>query len=222
MAEHGHDRPTTSDIVNLGRMALAFGRVDRMTYHEDGTAPESDTDHTVMLGLIGCAFASAHPELDLDLGLVAQYALIHDLVEVYAGDTPTLRILSAGEKRAKAEREHDAYLRIAAQFGARLPWVADTIAAYEKRRCPEARFVKALDKLLPAITHVLNGSTVMDEQHMSRAELVARFEDQQRELESYAADFPPLFDLRADLVALVLDQMTTTEPTTNRAGAPRG
>jgi hypothetical protein len=46
--------------------------------------PESDTDHTVMLALIACALA---PIVDarLDVGLVAQYALVHDLVEAYAG-----------------------------------------------------------------------------------------------------------------------------------------
>jgi 5'-deoxynucleotidase YfbR-like HD superfamily hydrolase len=63
-----------------------------------------------MLGLIACAFAAAHLP-DLDVGLIAQYALVHDLVEVYAGDTPTLRPLSAAAKARKRQREHHAYQR---------------------------------------------------------------------------------------------------------------
>ena len=30
----------------LARIALAFGRVERATFHEDGVRPETDTDHT--------------------------------------------------------------------------------------------------------------------------------------------------------------------------------
>jgi putative hydrolase of HD superfamily len=198
--------PTTSAVVDLGLVALRFARVDRITLHDDGVTPESDTDHTVMLGLIGCAFAARHlPQLDV--GLVAQFALVHDLVEVYAGDTPTMHELTPEQKQAKADREGNAEHMLAAQFGVVLPWVATTIRAYEERVRPEARYVKALDKLLPKITHVLNGCRTLDEQGMGRAELVARYDNQLVELQEYAADFPALFKLRAELVALVLEQL---------------
>jgi putative hydrolases of HD superfamily len=70
-------------LVDLARLALAFGRVDRTAvYHPDQTTPESDTDHTVMLGWAACAIAATwFPQLDL--GLVAQFALVHDAPEVY-------------------------------------------------------------------------------------------------------------------------------------------
>lgn len=194
---------TTDAVVDLGRMALQFARVNRVTYHEDGATPESDADHTVMLGLIACAVADEHfPQLDL--GLVAQYALVHDLVEVYAGDTNTLRVTTANAKAAKQRREHEAYERIAAELGATLPWVHVLIAEYEARTTPEARFVKALDKLLPKITHILNGAKTIRQQGMSLAELAARYEAQIGELSEYAADFPALFDLRTVLVDRVL------------------
>lgn len=196
---------TAREVIELGRLSLAFGRVNRITYHEDGTTLESDTDHTVMLGLVGCAFAARHlPRLDI--GLVAQFALVHDLVEVYAGDTPTLRITD-DEREAKQQREIAAYHRIAQQFGATLPWVPRLIDRYEYRRDPEARYIKAMDKLLPKITHILNGCATLREQSISRDELVARFADQLVELETYAADFPPLIDLYAELVAMVLDRL---------------
>lgn len=192
---------TTDAVVRLGRLALAFGRVDRITYHEDGRTFESDTDHTVMLGLIGCAFAARHLP-DLDLGLVAQYALIHDLAEVYAGDTPTLRI-TEDLLSAKASREARARDRITAEFGGTLPWVPEVIEAYERWATPEARYVKAMDKLLPKITHILNGGRTFRDMGMDRAELVARYGTQLEELRGYAADFPPLFDLREELITLV-------------------
>jgi hypothetical protein len=128
-------RDSADAVIALGRLALRFGRVNRITYHDDGVTPESDTDHTVMLGLIACAFAAAHlPQLDL--GLIAQYALVHDLVEVYAGDTPTLHPLSAQAKAAKLQREHDAWTRLHTEFDRTLPWVPDLIAGYEARTTP--------------------------------------------------------------------------------------
>jgi putative hydrolase of HD superfamily len=190
-------------VIELGRLSLVFSRVDRITYHEDGTTPESDTDHTVMLGLVGCAFAARFlPELDL--GLIAQYALVHDLVEVYAGDTPTLRI-NDEQKASKRDREHAALVRITEEFAGTLPWIPTMIGSYEWRRAPEARYVKALDKLLPKITHILNDLRTIHDQGMSRDELAERYEQQVGELQVYASDFPPLFDLRAELVRRVMD-----------------
>lgn len=191
----------TAAVIHLGRLALKFGEVDRITYHEDGVTLESDTDHTVMLGLIACALADRYT--DLNVGLVAQYALLHDLVEVYAGDTPTLRTQSADAKTEKAARECAAQHRLAAELRD-LPWVGYRIEQYEERRSPEARFVKALDKLLPKITHVLNGLVTVRTQGMTAEQLAERYEAQFDELMGYAADFPILFELRADLVAQVL------------------
>ncbi len=41
-------------MVGLARLSLTFGQDNRITYHPDGKTPESDTDHTVMLGIIAC------------------------------------------------------------------------------------------------------------------------------------------------------------------------
>lgn len=197
--------PGVVSVVNLGMLTLAFGRVNRITYHEDGVTPESDTDHTVMLGMVACAFAARHLP-HLDLGLIAQFALVHDLVEVYAGDTPTLRIDDT-QRASKEEREQAALMRIMREFTA-LPWLAMTIARYEQRRKPEARYVKAMDKLLPKITHIANRGKTLRDQGFTMDELVARYDQQLDELKAYADDFPALFDLRAELITWVYDTIT--------------
>lgn len=201
-------------VVALGGLSLDFGRVDRITYHPDGTTPESDTDHTVMLGLVACALAAAcFPQLDV--GLVAQYALVHDLVEVYAGDTNTLRMLTPQARADKADREHAAWMRISDEFSQTLPWLPIVIAEYEDRSTPEARYVKALDKLLPKITHILNEAKTIREQGLTVIELADRYRAQADELRAYADDFPALLDLRAELVNRVLVLLSL-------GGGPRG
>jgi putative hydrolase of HD superfamily len=200
---------STDAVLKLGNMAMAFGRVNRITYHDNGETLESDTDHTVMLGLVACAFAKQHFPA-LDVGLIAQYALVHDLVEVYAGDTPTLRI-NGDEQAAKEQRENEALRRITREIGTRLPWVHVMILLYEGKQDPESRYVKAMDKLLPKITHIANGLKTIHEQGMSRDELVARYERQFEEISVYASDFPELFDLRQELVTMVLAQYKDPE-----------
>lgn len=193
-------------MVRLGRLSLRFARVDRITYHEDGVMPESDTDHTVMLGLLACSLADEHfPQLRL--GLVAQYALAHDLPEAYAGDTPTLRMPTASSKEEKARRERDAFIRVAMEFDDSFPWLASIIAQYEKLADPEARFVKTLDKLLPKITHLLNDAITIRAQQMTVQELIDRYEHQVEEMSPYASDFPELMEIREVLIERVLDRL---------------
>lgn len=137
--------------LTLARIALAFGRVERVTRHEDGVRPETDTDHTVMLGLVACELAPTH----LDRAKVGAFALVHDLVEVYAGDAQTLMI-SPEARAAKKAREDAAQTRLVAELGDG-SWVAAMLATYEAQREPEARFVRLMDKVLPKLTHAFNG-----------------------------------------------------------------
>lgn len=200
------DRDAGTMVVQLGQLALMLGRVDRITFHEDGSRPETDTDHTVMLGLVATSFAARYlPQLDL--GLVAQYAFIHDLPEAHAGDTPTLRITPL-ERIKKRERERKAIERIDDEFGWSLPWVTDVIANYEAQKDAESRYVKAMDKLVPKITHILNQGRALTRQGYDRNKLRVRYEQQFHEMERYAADFPALFELREQL----LDTLYATVP----------
>src|SRR5258708_38319817 len=103
-AQSPEDTAALADaVIELGALALAFGRIDRRAcYHPDQVTPESDTDHTVMLAWVALSLAALLYPAELDTGLVAQCAVGHDSVEVFAGDTPTCRI-DAAVKAAKAQ-----------------------------------------------------------------------------------------------------------------------
>jgi len=192
-------------LIDLGRLALAFGRIDRTAvYHPGGVLPESDTDHTVMLGWLACAVAArCFPQLDV--GLVAQFALVHDAPEVYAGDTPTLRISAIG-RTAKEDRERAAVDRIHAEFVSTLPWFPELLISYELQVLPEARFVRGMDKILPKIVHLLDGAAGLVEQGMFRTELTEVFARQRVDMMRYVGEFAELMALRAELVDRTLAQ----------------
>lgn len=181
-------RATAEAVIDLGKLALKLGQVDRVTYHPDRITPESDTDHTVMLALIAPAFAAEFlPQLDA--GEVTQFALVHDLVEAYAGDTPTLKI-NGEQLQEKKLREEAAANRIYNQFKDTLPWVPSMIREYERQRSPEARYVKAMDKILPKITHILNRGITLKMEGADARFLEQRLSEQLEEIRGYTADMP--------------------------------
>lgn len=204
------DPALTDAVIALGKLTLLFGRTNRVTFHEDGLTPESDTDHTVMLGLTACAVA-ARLRPDLGLGEVAIYSLVHDLVEAYALDTSTVRVLSADAKAAKKARERASLERIADELDADLPWLVAAIEKYERQDTPEAVWVWGFDKALPKITHIANGGVTLRAEGVTRAEIADRYEHQELELAGRGVD-PALIDLRHALVDRLLDVYDDTVP----------
>lgn len=197
----------TQAVIDLGNLILAFGRVDRATYHPDGVTKESDTDHTVMLGIIACAFADTFAP-NLDRGAIAQFALVHDLVEVYAGDTHTLRTLTEEQKKDKDAREHAALERIKQEFDSVFPWISRTIESYERLDMQEARFVKFVDKVLPKISHLLSNGTLLKEHSVGKEEVDGIHEQQYATISaSYGADQPEVRRLYASLSKAVREAL---------------
>ncbi len=149
------------EVAKLGKLLIAFNKVDRSIYVDMEGTKESDTDHSVMLAVIACAVAESL-KLGLDIGKVAQYALVHDLVEVYAGDVSTLDFRNT-DFAAKEANEQAALERIKKEFGKTFPWIHQTIEAYESLKDAEARYIKTLDKAMPAITHLYSDGRAVDE-----------------------------------------------------------
>lgn len=205
-------RELLPDVLTVADLALKFGQVERATYHQDGTRPETDTDHTVMLGLIACSLAerinhekfkdprpvslleSARRSLVLlDVGLIAQFAFVHDLVEALAGDTDMLDP-SPAKVAAKEGRERQAAKEIRRRT-TKLPWIGKMIEAYDQQVLPEARFVRAVDKIMPKLTMALNrGAGVIERQDPSKVPELNRTQiDKLRA--TYAADLPEVVEL---------------------------
>jgi 5'-deoxynucleotidase YfbR-like HD superfamily hydrolase len=122
------------------------------------------------LALLGCALA---PQIDkqLNIGKVCQYAIVHDLVEVYADDTSNF---AEDDKRAsKDQREKLALQRIAEEYD-HFPWIVDTIKEYESKESNEAKFVYALDKYLPVYFDYLDRSRLFRERKMPSKPIIRR------------------------------------------------
>lgn len=188
--------PTMADLLKLADLCLTFARVKRVTFHPDGERPETDSDHTVMVAILACSLAANHPKLHLDLGLIAQFAIVHDFVEVHADDTPTFGISVEG-RAAKDAREAAALARLKVELSA-WPWVCDLIERYERQDTPEARFIRYVDKVCPRLTHVLNGGTAYHVERTSPADVHAFHARHSAEL---SARYPEFEGVVAPLIA---------------------
>ncbi|WP_236789604.1 HD family hydrolase [Amycolatopsis sp. GM8] len=109
---------------------------------------ENDAEHSWHLALMVTILAG-HADEKIDVGHTVELVLVHDLVEIYAGDTP---LYDAEMTLDQAERETDA---AAALFGLLPADQANRIRAlwdeFEARQTPEARFAKAMDRLQPLL-----------------------------------------------------------------------
>jgi putative hydrolase of HD superfamily len=176
-----------------------------VTLHEDGVTPESDTDHTVMIAVCACALASKlYPYLDI--GKVSQYAIVHDLVEVYAGDTNTFNI-SDEDRHKKEERERSAFERISKEFNNVYPWIPETIEKYESLSDDEAQFVKAVDKLMTKLTHRINKGAYLRRENITREETIRHYGDQTKVIEEkYGKKFPEIVEILKKLTSDILEE----------------
>ncbi|HSX31025.1 MAG TPA: HD domain-containing protein [Candidatus Saccharimonadales bacterium] len=158
--------PAVSDLRSLvSDIIVPFYQVRRATpllFAEQRY--ENDAEHSWSLALFACALAP-HINPRLDTGKVAQYATVHDLVEVHAGDTSNLAPES--EKVGKEEREAVALRRLQSELRA-FPWIIDTLESYEAQEDEEAVFVRAVDKILPLLFDLIDEGWLYKEQKITR------------------------------------------------------
>lgn len=136
-------------LLILSDLALQFAGVHRTMIYPDGHY-ENDSEHSFHLALCASEIAANfHPELDV--GLVSQFSIVHDLPEIYAGDVPSYkRTEAAGTQKEKAEK-----IALERLYEELPPHSAALLKRYEDQREPEARFVRLIDKLLPPAIHAV-------------------------------------------------------------------
>jgi 5'-deoxynucleotidase YfbR-like HD superfamily hydrolase len=159
------------DIEHIVRdIVIPFYGIERdMVIPDKSRRNESDAKHSWSLAFVACSLA---PQIDpeLNVGLVAQFALVHDLPELYAGD---VSVFDHADKLASKHKNETAAIKRISQEYEHLPWISETLEAYERRNTNEAKFVYALDKLLPLLIRKIdNGRAYVDIQ-LTREQFLA-------------------------------------------------
>jgi putative hydrolases of HD superfamily len=157
----------------------------------DGSRAESSAEHSWHLALMALVLAGDHAP-EVDLGKVMTMLLLHDLVEVEAGDVPVY------DEQARIDIVV-AEQQAAARLFARLPAAqgAELLARwheFEAAETAEARFARAVDRLQPLLLHWASDGAAWAERQVTAA--------QERRLMAVIEGFwPSLGPVAEDLIA---------------------
>lgn len=137
-------------LLELDRLKAVL----RETVLTDGSRRENTAEHSWHVAVLALVLAE-HAEADVDVGRVMVMLLLHDVVEIDAGDTFAY---DPEAHRDKEEREVAAAERLFGLLpgdqGRRLRALWDE---FEAGASPEARFARALDRLHPILLNLASG-----------------------------------------------------------------
>lgn len=159
--------------------------INRQTYLSNGERKENDAEHSWHLALMAVLLQEYSNE-HIDITKVITMVLIHDLVEIDAGDTYAYDTAGNQSKREREVRAADRIFRIlpedqAEQF--RELW--EEFEAYET---PEAKFAHVCDNMQPFMLNHATGGRSWREHGVKKSQVLNRnryLEDGSRTMKQY-------------------------------------
>jgi putative hydrolase of HD superfamily len=148
------------ELTNLFRQIELIKEVDKLKYILRKTKlfnsdrNENDAEHSWHLSLMAMILVE-HANFPVDLLKVIKMLLIHDIVEIDAGDT---FIYDTQKSHDNTAQEREAANRI---FGILPPEQATELIAlweeFEEQQTNESKFARAMDRLEPLLQNTSNG-----------------------------------------------------------------
>jgi putative hydrolase of HD superfamily len=155
-------------ILEVDKLKEVF----RQTVCTQSRRPENDAEHSWHLCLATIVLAEHANEPGLDVLRVLKMVILHDLVEIDAGDTFAY---DAAAQAGQHDREAVAADRI---FGLLPPDQAAEFRAlwdeFEEKRTPEARFAAAVDRFQPCLLNTQTGGSAWRRHKVTEDRVVAR------------------------------------------------
>jgi putative hydrolase of HD superfamily len=146
-------------------------QITRRTLIADGSRRENDAEHSWHLALFAVVLAE-HGPAKLDLVRVLKMVLVHDLVEIDAGDTycydPAACATQRDRELAAAER---IFAILPADQGNEL---RELWEEFEAKETAESRFAAALDRLQPVLLNYHTQGRAWLEHGVTRAQVIER------------------------------------------------
>jgi putative hydrolases of HD superfamily len=143
----------------------------RQSYLIDNDRHENSAEHSWHLAVAAMVLAE-HAKEPIDVSKVIRLVLVHDLVEIDAGDT---FIYDEAGNAGKAAREQKAANRL---FGLLPEEQGQTFMLlwreFEDRQTPEAKFAFALDRLMPILHNVFTHGGSWKEHGIRQEQAIAK------------------------------------------------
>lgn len=120
----------------------------RQTYLADGSRKETDAEHAWHLALM-CMVLSEYANEPIDVAKTVMMLLVHDLVEIDAGDTYAYDREGNATKRQREEKAAERIYGLLPKEQGNL--MRALWEEFEAMETPEAKFANTLDKIQPVL-----------------------------------------------------------------------
>jgi putative hydrolase of HD superfamily len=154
-------------IIEIDKMK----NIQRLSLLMDKSRRETDAEHSWHFAMAAMLF-SEYADEAVDINRVIRMALVHDLVEIYAGDTPAYDTLGYADK---PERETAAADKL---FNMLPPGQAAELHAlwkeFEQMETPDAKYAAALDRFMPLLGNYMTDGHTWAQNHVRESQIYAR------------------------------------------------
>ena len=145
--------------------------ITRQTYLSDGKRKENDGEHSWHLALMA-VLLSEYSNEKIDLVKVITMVLIHDIVEIDAGDTYAYDTLGNQSKREREVKAADRIFNILPKDQAqKLRQLWEEFEAYET---PEAKFAHVCDNVQPLMLNDATDGLAWREHDVKKSQVLQR------------------------------------------------
>lgn len=132
--------------------------VVRQTLLTDRSRQETDAEHSWHLALIAVLLSEYAAEGGIDVARVVKMALVHDIVEIDAGDTYCYDDKGAIDKPARERAAADRLFALLPEDQCRE--MRALWEEFEARKTAEAKYAAALDRLQPLLQNYATGGAM--------------------------------------------------------------
>ncbi len=146
----------------------------RRTYLLDASRRENDAEHSWHLAMMAVLLTEYADTQSLDLLRVVTMVLVHDVIEIDAGDTYLYDAQAGGDKAEREQRAADRIFALLPDVQARE--VRSLWEEFEARTTPESRFAALLDRLQPLIHNYVTQGKSWQEHGVTSAQVKARWQ----------------------------------------------
>ncbi|MGO8749101.1 MAG: HD domain-containing protein [Thermoguttaceae bacterium] len=155
-------------LVEIDKLKQVF----RRTWLTDKSRRENDAEHSWHLAVMVVMLREYAASPNLDMLRTAKMVLIHDLVEIDAGDTFFYDQAGQSDKGAREQKAADRIFSLLPPDQA--AEIRDLWEEFERRTTPEARYAAALDRLQPILHNYHTQGKAWQEHGVTSAMVLAR------------------------------------------------
>lgn len=154
-------------IMEVDKLKTIF----RQNYITGGTRKENDAEHSWHLAMMAYLLGE-HSNEEIDVLKTIGMLLIHDLVEIDAGDTYAFDSNGSVDKFDREKRAAERVFSILPEDqGQKL---MDLWLEFEAQNTPESKFANAIDKIQPVLLHKITDGKSWKEHNVSLSQIEKR------------------------------------------------